>query len=422
MKKIFLKRIVLSNWKAKNLDVEFPKKETRISAKNEVGKSSLQQAWNWVFTSLTTPNVVKNHELFDNRVPLSPDTPEASVKVWIDIDGDEYTIERIAKAKFTRPRGQVEYVKASSDEYVVKLDNIEMSATDFDGWVSAMICPIDMMPFVLDGAFFTTLAIENKMKARGMLESLVPDYDFSDIDDKYDSIKDLVSKYSLSQVKEQVSADIRASKKKLDEIPIAIKSKNEFIKEYSYVESRIADVHKRMSELMTQCLSGAITEKEFSELMSCATEDSIYCLLGNAKEKVAALREQQQLEAITLAKLEGKKAKVESLIEDVANKVSAEINKMLGDYKIVMFDTLRNGDKVPNCVVTDSSGVKFATLSNSARLRANLAVQDMFRRKFGVNMITWVDESSVFDTEHLPRPDGQVCYLFAGESDTLIVS
>ena len=422
MRQIFLKRIALTNWKSKNLDVVFPKKETRISAKNEVGKSSLQQAWNWVFTSLTTPNVVKNHELFDNRVPLSPDTPEASVKVWIDIDGDEYTIERIAKAKFTRPRGQVEYVKASSDEYVVKLDGIEISATDFDDWVSAMICPIDMLPFVLDGAFFTTLAIDNKMKARSILEGLVKEFDYSIMKSKIDNIKDMLKRYNPSQLKETLSASIRASKKRIDEIPIEIKSKNDFIKEYGAIESRIGDVHQRMKELMEQCLSGAITEKEFMELLSCATDDAIYCLVGNAKEKVEELREQQRLEAISLAKKEGRKAEVEMLMEEIADKVSKEINKMLGDYRIVMFDTLRNGEKEPNCIVTDANGVKFATLSNSARLRANLAVQDMFRRKFGVNMITWVDESSVFDEEHLPRPDGQVCYLFAGESDTLIVS
>jgi hypothetical protein len=86
-----------------------------------------------------------------------------------------------------------------------------------------------------------------------------------------------------------------------------------------------------------------------------------------------------------------------------------------------MFDTLRNGEKVPNCILTNHEGVKFATLSTSARLRINLAVQDTFRKRFGVNMITWIDEAAVFDVEHLPRPDGQVCYLFAGDSDTLIV-
>jgi hypothetical protein len=86
-----------------------------------------------------------------------------------------------------------------------------------------------------------------------------------------------------------------------------------------------------------------------------------------------------------------------------------------------MFNIQKNGDKNPDCVVTDMDGVKFATLSNSARLRANIAIQNMFRKVLDVDMMTWIDEAAVFDSTHLPSADGQVCYLFAGESDTLVV-
>lgn len=421
MKNIKLKRIKLSNWKAKNLDVVFPKKETRISAKNEVGKSSLQQAWNWVFTSLTTPNVVKNHELFDNRVELSPDTPEASVKVWIDIDGDEYTIERIAKAKFTRPRGQVEYVKASSDEYTVKLDNIEMTASDFDGWVSAMICPIEMLPFVLDGAFFTTLAIDSKMKARAILESLIKDVDFSKFGEEYGDIKKDLKSFTLAQLKEQAMTDIKISKKRIDEIPIKISAKEQFVEDYGYSTSELKERVDGLAKLKEECIGRTLDDAMFADIIMKSSYISCQSIVEKEVASIQWLNEERRNEAILLARKEGRKAKVDALIEEVADHVSREVNAMLGDCKVVMFDTLRNGDKVPNCILTNHEGVKFATLSTSARLRINLAVQDMFRKRFGVNMITWIDEAAVFDSEHLPRPNGQVCYLFAGDSDSLIV-
>ena len=41
-------------------------------------------------------------------------TPIASVKVWIDINGIEYTIEKTAEAKFTKNRSKNEYVKSNS--------------------------------------------------------------------------------------------------------------------------------------------------------------------------------------------------------------------------------------------------------------------------------------------------------------------
>ena len=421
MKNIKLKRIKLSNWKAKNLDVEFTKKETRISAKNEVGKSSLQQAWNWVFTSLTTPNVVKNHELFDNRVPLSVDTPEASVKVWVDIDGDEYTVERIAKAKFNRPRGQVEYVKAPSDEYTVKLDNIEMTATDFDGWVSAMICPIEMLPFVLDGAFFTTLALENKMKARAILEGLIKEVDFSKFGEEYDDIKKDLKSFTLAQLKEQAMTDIKMSKRRIDEIPVVIKAKEEFIDEYGYSNQELQERVDELDKLKSEVIGKELNDEVFSDIIIKSSYIACQSIVEKEVASIQWLNDERRNEAILLARKEGRKAKVDALIEEVAEHVSREVNAMLGDCKVVMFDTLRNGDKVPNCILTNHEGVKFATLSTSARLRINLAVQDMFRKRFGVNMITWIDEAAVFDVEHLPRPNGQVCYLFAGDSDTLIV-
>ena len=78
-KKIILKRLVLSNWKSLNLDVKFNDKSTSVSGRNGIGKSSLQSAWNWLLSSYTSAVVPKNHELFDNRVELTHETPIASV-------------------------------------------------------------------------------------------------------------------------------------------------------------------------------------------------------------------------------------------------------------------------------------------------------------------------------------------------------
>ena len=213
MKKIIIKRIQLSNWKSKNLDVTFNDTVTKISAKNEVGKSSLQQAWNWLFTSHTTPTSARNSNLFDNRIALSPDTPEASVKVWLDIDGVSYTIERSAKASFKRPRGSEEWVKDSSDTYTTLIDGIEYTATNFAEWVENVIAPIDMMPYLLDGAFFTTLSITDKMKARAVIEQLVGGCDISELKGDYSMLGDKLHKYSPEQLREQTSSFMRPIKK-----------------------------------------------------------------------------------------------------------------------------------------------------------------------------------------------------------------
>lgn len=201
MKKIIIKRICLNNWKAKNIDVTFNEGVTKISAKNEVGKSSLQQAWNWLFTSYTTPTSGRNANLYDNRVPLSPDTPQASVKVWLTIDGTEYTLERIAQAKFKRPRGEEEWVKDTSDTYITKIDDYEVTATAFAEWVEDNICPITMMPFVLDGSFFTTLSIQDRKKAGAIIETIVGGCSIADLKGDYSKFANELSKHSPEQIR-----------------------------------------------------------------------------------------------------------------------------------------------------------------------------------------------------------------------------
>lgn len=623
MKQIVLKRIRLSDWKAKTLDVTFNDEATKISARNEVGKSSLQQAWNWVLTGYTTPITTKNSDLFDNRVELSPDTPEAIVKVWISVDGIDYTIERSAKAKFKRPRGQAEYVKDTSDTYTVKVDDIEMSATNFAAWVSEVIAPIEVLLYALDGAFFSTLTVNDRDKARAILERMVGSITLDDYCGDYELIAEKLTKYTPEQIREQATSQMRPVKKRFDEIPAIIDSKKEFVHSYNskdwggletMLESAkrsIKDIDNEMLELskkstpilarMTtvsearQVLKDAlISEREaivaklkkklatIDEYNSKTMRDNAYkecerisceakikkltdeisellaekeALLDNSvaelcptcgqqmpleatktkraervsaidakveclriviadchcklssgelypydlasttdleaslasyrepidfgdneeyqeltdelnalntqameisdstdvsdlkKQKVAlldivetvskelgvrdkldvvaseinALRDERKALACEMAHLEGVQAKCQEYIEERANIISNRINSRLGGCQVRMFNIQKNGERTPDCVLTDKDGVNYATLSTSAKIRVNIDVQELFRSHYGVQLMTWVDECSIFDSQHLPKPDGQCCYLFAGDSPTLVV-
>lgn len=623
MKQIVLKRIRLSDWKAKNLDVTFNDESTKISARNEVGKSSLQQAWNWVLTGYTTPITTKNSDLFDNRVELSPDTPEAIVKVWISVDGVDYTIERSAKAKFKRPRGQAEYVKDTSDTYTVKVDDIEMSATNFATWVSEVIAPIEILLYALDGAFFSTLTVNDRDKARAILERMVGSITLDDYCGDYELIAEKLAKYTPEQIREQATSQMRPVKKRFDEIPAIIESKKEFVHSYSSkdwtgletmlestkksikdidnemlelskkstpilarmttvsearqglkdaviaereaiiaelkkklatidesnsktmrnnaykecerisCEAKIKNLTEEISELLAErdalladcttelcptcgqqmplgatkakraervsaidakvkCLrividdcqsklsSGELTpcdlisttdleasiasyrepidfsdNKEYQELteelntlnsqaMELSDSSDIFNLkhrkgdlldivetvskelgirdkLDVVVSEINALRDERKALACEMAHLEGVQAKCQEYIEERANIISNRINSRLGGCQVRMFNIQKNGERTPDCVLTDKDGVNYATLSTSAKIRVNIDVQELFRSHYGVQLMTWVDECSIFDSQHLPKPDGQCCYLFAGDSPTLVV-
>ena len=73
---------------------------------------------------------------------------------------------------------------------------------------------------------------------------------------------------------------------------------------------------------------------------------------------------------------------------------------------------------VGDCVITDSRGVKYSTINNSARMRIAIEMQKLFMRHFNISLPIFVDESSVFDSASLPKGEGnQMIYLFASDSE-----
>jgi hypothetical protein len=246
-KEIKLTRLVLSNWKSLNLDVTFNDGKTIVKGRNGVGKSSLASAWNWLLTGYCNAFTPKNHELFDNRIELSHETPIASVKAWISVNDIEYTIEKTAQAKFTRKRGTSEYVKESSDTYKILIDEIEISATDFLGWLEHNICPVDMLVYCLDGGFFSTLADDDKKKSRKVLETIVGEITQDDYKGDYSCLaNDFAKGYTIEQIEEKTKNQIKPIKDRQTKIPALIEDKEKMLAEFSQLD--YDDIERQIAE------------------------------------------------------------------------------------------------------------------------------------------------------------------------------
>lgn len=263
MKKVVLKRIQLTNWKSLNLDVEFSESKTKISGANGIGKSSLQNAWNWLLSGYTNAYSPKNHELFDNKVEITHETPIASVKAWVSINEIEYTIEKTAQAKFTRRRGTNEYIKDSSDTYKMLIDEIETTATDFNAWIEQNICPTDMLVHCLDGNFFAVIADDDKKKARKVLETIVGEIKPEDFTGDYDVLaNDFAKGYTIEQIEERTKNRIKPVKDRMSDIPTLVADKERTLAEYQQIdyadlEKQIEDKKKEIEEIDNQMLGKA---------------------------------------------------------------------------------------------------------------------------------------------------------------------
>lgn len=270
MKEIKLQKIQLSNFKSLNIEVDFNDGATRISGKNGIGKTSIASAFYWLLSSYTSPFVPKNFALFDDRVELTHETPLAKVKAWLKVGEYDYTIEKTAEAKFTRSKGSSEWVKASSDNYTVYIDEIETSATQYNEWIEANICPIAMLPYLLSGEFFTALIDDNKNKAREILSLLVGEVKSEDFKGDYSSIEELMERYSASEIAEMSKKKKKPLEDRQNIIPLEIDRKEARLSElramdFTATENEIARVKAEIDTIDGLLLGNADAVKPILE-------------------------------------------------------------------------------------------------------------------------------------------------------------
>jgi DNA repair exonuclease SbcCD ATPase subunit len=156
---------------------------------------------------------------------------------------------------------------------------------------------------------------------------------------------------------------------------------------------------------------------------------AIKAIADNRKTQIAA--EEAAIETLEasrkefgakLAQNERKKIAADKYVQDAAEMLSKAVNGNLKDTRIQMFETLKNGEQKPSCIITDKQGVKYSTLNFSARMLCNVEIARMFCRLLDVNIPCFVDECSVFDSNHLPTIDGtQMIYMRCSDDQKLVV-
>lgn len=650
MKEFVIKELVLRDFKGQNRTFTPNDIRTFVKGSNGVGKTTLYKAMCWLLTSYTDALNVKNHELFDSRMELTHDTPEARVKATIVIDNEEYTLERTAKAKFSRKRGSHEWTKDSSDSYRLFIDGIETSAGDFNAWLERNVGSLDLIPYMLMGERFANLVIDDKKVARKILEQITGEITIDMMSGDYSLISGDLKKFTIEQLLERYKSQIKPLVQRIAVIDDLLSSKTEELDSFKDIDfdellSRIDKTNKRIAEV-DECIADAsksleplicereklikeihaksvelgdarfkyneeqnnelvellkeirdvddfnqdqkklndkyeeeyksaissldakkkllvdlnkqrdelakqrdevkarvfkggicaycgsplsefdldkerksfneikMTElasitskgvmvkteieglnKEVSELyevvsLGCKKVDfkdkselvkrydaiktsqtkfedtDIYrkiegeindlkskmpelksdtSLLSSEKDglmnalqslnreygkkavkdsienSIATLKTEKRNLGSEIVRLEGCIAIVREYEEERARIISDKINEKLDDCRIVMYSRQKDGTLKPDCVVESKEGVKYATLNNSARIRICLSLQRMFCKHFDINLPIFVDEASVFDSEHLPKFDCQTIYLLASDDKTLKV-
>ena len=327
MKEFKIKKLVLKDFKGQNRTFEPNEHKTFVKGANGVGKTTLYKAFCWLFTSYTDALNAKNHELFDSRLELTHETPEARVSAVIELDGEEYTIERVAKAKFSRKRGSSEWTKDSSDSYSLYIDNIETSASDFASWIGRNIGCVELLPYMLIGERFANLVIDDKKAARKILEQITGEITIDMMRGDYTMIKKDLQKYPIEQLLERYKAQLKPLNQRNNVIDALIETKESEL--HSFDDIDFNDLETRINE----------KTKEIAKVDECIADAS------KALEPLVCEREKliKEIHAVTVelgdkriaweSKLSSEISEIKRRIDDVDanNKEIAKKNKIARD-------------------------------------------------------------------------------------------
>lgn len=369
MKQLILKKIKISNFRGRNIEVAFGEKQTRISGRNGIGKSTIFYSWAWLLTGWTDPYNVKNANLFDNRVPLSPDTPTASVLAEISLDGYDYTLERQAIAKFVRKRSTNEWEKSSSDEYRFFIDGVEMSAQGYTSWLESNICPIANMQFLVSGEFFAALVEDDKKRAREVLEGICGEVRPEDFKGDYSAIEEDMKRFPISVIEDRIKAEMKPLKARMAEIPAIIDSKQATLAEYEQIdydsllkeiESKKADIEQIDASILGQGKAIEPIMGERNRIYDLINDKSMMLyeakIAHNNREtaKISAVKarldEAKRGCIDVLKRNEGKKANHEAMVRDLE-----AVKLLLSTYEQTREKLLAERDAIKARVFTEES-------------------------------------------------------------------
>lgn len=369
MKQLILKKIKISNFRGRNIEVAFGEKQTRISGRNGIGKSTIFYSWAWLLTGWTDPYNVKNANLFDNRVPLSPDTPTASVLAEISLDGYDYTLERQAIAKFVRKRSTNEWEKSSSDEYRFFIDGVEMSAQGYTSWLESNICPIANMQFLVSGEFFAALVEDDKKRAREVLEGICGEVRPEDFKGDYSVIEEDMKRFPISVIEDRIKAEMKPLKARMAEIPAIIDSKQATLAEYEQIdydsllkeiESKKADIEQIDASILGQGKAIEPIMGERNRIYDLINEKSVFLyeakIAHNNRETAKISAVKSQLDEAkrgcieVLKRNEAKKANHEAMVRDLE-----AVKLLLSTYEQTREKLLAERDVIKARVFTEES-------------------------------------------------------------------
>ena len=254
MKKVSIKRLTLENWRAQNRTIDFTDK-TIIRGANGAGKSTITDAFFWLLTGFDAQNR-SNYDLYNNTLDFSPENAiPAVVEGIFEIDGLEYKFRREAKQKWTRPRGQEDYVKAKSDDYTYYIDGLAVNAKMYNQRVVAVFADIDKLKLMLNVRYYQLL---DWKELRKQFADMAGNVSAEELKGDYSKINPLIERYendpmykdhAVEAVKEMLRQQLLPLQKKLKSIESEIDGMKELMPDLGDIDEAKTEIAEKQARI-----------------------------------------------------------------------------------------------------------------------------------------------------------------------------
>ncbi len=274
MRTITLNKMRIQNFKGiENLAISFDGKNTLIAGTNGIGKSTIADAYLWATTGKNMAGnarfEVRPRDKQGNEVHDVITSVECEFRIAEKLV--EENSEFITKYTFTIKREELEDLTEKAKQELKPeaiapkksyyfIDNAPYDAKIFYGKLGAIMCDKDKFSILSNPMAFFML---KDSEQREILTAACGDVSDSEIDG-YDKVREICGVTATpTERRDGLQKTIKATKKRLDEIPARVDSLVGLCDEYADYDGRIAELEKEQAEVKAQ------GEKLKGELKNC---------------------------------------------------------------------------------------------------------------------------------------------------------
>lgn len=324
MKKVELKKLKLHNFKCyEDFELDFSSR-TNIQGGNEEGKSTLFEAYLWVFFGKNSKGEVPNVQRRDvnGNIILNQITMGEAV---IAVDGENITFAR-------ELRQEIDNESIVGNKSIYSINGVPMNKTEYNKKLNE-ICEVGLWLMLSDLNSFFRLKTDDRRKT---IISLAQEVSEMEIAKKYPKVLEALEKgQKVDELKKITQAGKKKCKESLDQIPARLdqlqKSKVEDI-DYTSIRDEIKKKENEISSLDERLK--AILEKDNSKIA-----DNIRARANQASNELYSIES-----AIRNNAEQEKRIKVESI-----ERLKGEIKLLEIDITSLEREIENNTKKIENC-------------------------------------------------------------------------